>query len=418
MLTFTKVQAVKPSVLSKSFALKDNKLVASPGGKLWEGKAIRMTLPTIREFSETLQSLTPNEALLFGAAQKTEITIYSKAALEKHKLKNEEGVARTRINFTWPKGPGIFMLDYDPYGATVFTREQLLERLYAAWPALRTAPHIWRPSVSSCLINMNTGEVLKPIRGQRVYVAVKNAEDIQRAGNNLYARLWLTGDGFLTLSKSGAVLDRNIIDASVWQPERLDFCGGARCEPPVKQSLPKPIVYNEFSSPIDTRLTLPELSNEQKSFLNQKKKESREKLNVPMKKTREKWIETRLSENPKIPRQVYEKAVSECLLNGDFVLHSEHGNLITVDTLLGNPEKYHALRFKDPLEPEYGNGNILAWVNLKVEKPYINSFAHGGIKYSLMGSEPVMKKYMEHFKKMTEEKNKGHKKDEMVSVRS
>ena len=400
MLTLTKVQAVKPAVLSKSFSLKDNKLQVLPGGKLWEGKAFRITLPTILEFSGMLQSLGPSEALLYGITRHNESTIYSRAALEKHGNQNETSVARTRACFDWPQGPGILMLDYDPYGQVVLNREQLLERLYTAWPSLRTAPHIWRPSVSSCLVNMNTGQVLKPIRGQRVYVAVKNAKDILRAGNNLYSRLWLTGEGFFTLSKSGALLDRNIVDASVWQPERLDFCGGANCKPPVRQNLPAPVVYNEYRAPVDTELTLPDLSETEKQFLSRLKRESREKLKAPMEKVRSEWINERLREHPSVPRRVFDTAIKSGVLDGDFVLHTEHGTAVTVDDLLSNPEKYHGLRFKDPLEPDYGNGSFLAWANLAVKKPYINSFAHGGSKYNLIAREAVMKKYREHFENL------------------
>src|SRR5262249_34403346 len=39
----------------------------------------------------------------------------------------------------------------------------------------------------------------------------------------IYQALWLAGHGYIMVSKSGQALDRSLVDASVWQPERLDF---------------------------------------------------------------------------------------------------------------------------------------------------------------------------------------------------
>jgi len=52
-----------------------------------------------------------------------------------------------------------------------------------------------------------------------------NASDIPRYGKLLFDRLWLAGYGFIALSSNGAMLDRTIIDAAVFSPERLDFVG-------------------------------------------------------------------------------------------------------------------------------------------------------------------------------------------------
>lgn len=39
----------------------------------------------------------------------------------------------------------------------------------------------------------------------------------------IYQKLWEKGYGYIQISKSGQLLDRSLIDASVSQPERLDF---------------------------------------------------------------------------------------------------------------------------------------------------------------------------------------------------
>jgi hypothetical protein len=43
----------------------------------------------------------------------------------------------------------------------------------------------------------------------------------------LGARLKLNGYLSYKICKSGQLLERTLIDEAVYQPERLDFCGGA-----------------------------------------------------------------------------------------------------------------------------------------------------------------------------------------------
>ena len=76
-------------------------------------------------------------------------------------------IARDREHFQWPAGPGILMLDYDPPDAPdPLSPPRFREALYEAWPALRVAPHLWRPSAGSCIYRQDTGEELRGILGQ------------------------------------------------------------------------------------------------------------------------------------------------------------------------------------------------------------------------------------------------------------
>ena len=111
--------------------------------------------------------------------------------------------------------------------------------------------------------------------GQRVYVPVADAQDIPRAGAALYARLWLAGHGRFDVSASGALLDRSLIDASVWQPERLDFAGGAQCGPGLEQRREEPKLFNGAAAFMDSR-TLADLSPEEQARLETLKAAARE----------------------------------------------------------------------------------------------------------------------------------------------
>src|SRR5208283_3275852 len=123
-------------------------------------------------------------------------------------------------------GPGVMFPDYDPEpGKPPLTRTELLESLYAVWPEMKAHPHIWIPSASSCIYRSDTGEELRGVMGQRVYVPVLNARDIERCGRVLFQRTWLAGGGRVDVSSSGALLERSLIDLAVFQPERLDYAG-------------------------------------------------------------------------------------------------------------------------------------------------------------------------------------------------
>lgn len=221
-------------------------LAKHPGGHLVEGVAKRLT-PTLEQFVELLGWMKPRQALCFGTfAGTAESLVVSQKHLRKRQ-NNTKGlvIARDREHFSWPEGPGVLMLDYDPEpGKTPYSRDDLLRVLYSAWPALESAPHIWAASASSCIHRIDTGEELRGLNGQRVYIPVLDATDIPRTGFVLSQRLWLAGHGRYDVSKSGALLERSIIDGAVWQPERLDFSGGAFCGAGLEQRRPKPILFN------------------------------------------------------------------------------------------------------------------------------------------------------------------------------
>jgi hypothetical protein len=386
-VALTVLTAQKPSALSKSFTLtEDGTLQKHPGGQLIRGTAQRHSL-SYHALCVLLARLEPNQALTFGVCAHDTALVVSQKNLDKTNA-TLPVVARDRAHFTWPSGPGALMLDYDPpKDAQPLNREALLEALYEVWPALRDAPHIWRESASSCIYRTDTGEQLRGVAGQRVYVPVRDAQDIPRAGAALYARLWLAGQGRFDISASGALLDRTLVDGSVWQPERLDFAGGARCGPGLEQRREEPKLFNGTAVFVDSR-SLADLDPIEKARLETLKAEAKDALRPAREAKQAEWIEERLATyaDDKKPamRDVLNRAVKDKRLLGDFVLHLEKQGRVAVATILDNPSKYHNARCADPLEPEYGNDRRIAWINLKAAgKPYLFSHAHGGQRFTL-----------------------------------
>ena len=149
--------ARRPSRLSKRFHLDaQEQLVKQGGGQLVAGEAQRLALGSLVELAALLPQLTPGQALAYGVpAHETARVVTHDALRRVHESAGSFGkatdgvpvIARDREHFQWPAGPGILMLDYDPpEGADPLSPPRFREALYEAWPALRAAPHLWRPS--------------------------------------------------------------------------------------------------------------------------------------------------------------------------------------------------------------------------------------------------------------------------------
>lgn len=403
-LKFTRFSAIKPPRLSKRFSLAGNTLIKESGGNLTEGIAERLTLD-LPGFAALLPALKPNQALSYGINGHDRARVIPKAALALG-AGDLPIIARTREHFTWPDGVGLLMLDYDaPPNNPALGMDELRTALMAACPALADTPALWRPSASSCLFTRDGAE-LRGIVGQRFYLPVLEAADIPRAGQVLFDRLWLAGFGRYEISKSGALLARTVMDGTVFQPERLDFCGGAAVGKGLMQRLPEPVLFNGDAPYLDTRAALPDLTAEERERL----AHLREALAAPLAeervRIREAWIEARVGERvakqpetdrasvrPKLER-VYRQAAEGGRLEPDFelIVCAKGGKTrkpITVRELLKDRARYHEATTLDPLEPGYpdGQARLVGWLNLNARPPYLQSWAHGGVRYDLGAEE-------------------------------
>jgi hypothetical protein len=389
-MQITKISSSNPSRLSKLFTLsKCGVLEKFPAGQLVEGEFNIIDSKTITKFAELLPTLQKNEALCFGRPVNDSGRLLSKKC--KDERQDSDAITRTRDCFDWPKGPAVFFGDYDPApGANAFTPEQVRSTLCKVMPELAGAPMVLWHSASSHIYHKETGKTLKGAGGIRIYIIVADGRDIPRFGQVLFDRLGLNEHSFYLCSKSGSLLLRSLLDASVWQPERFDFAAGAYIDEheQIEQRRPAPQVFNPSAEPFNTA-SIPDLSDEEKAQLVGILNVEREAIKPEQHAVREEWIEERLEgitdENDrKYKRSILENAVLHRKLFADYVLTTKDGSRITVGEILDNPDKWHNQYLKDPLEPDYNGGSNVGWLNLRSGgKPYLYSHAHGGASFTL-----------------------------------
>lgn len=384
--------------MTKTFHLgKDDVLHKTSGGQLVEGLAETKQFTTLADFAGALAKLSPACAMIYGHCGYDQARVVTQAQLATSKEGRLPVIARTREFFQYPAGPAILMIDHDvPKEAEVLPDGELLSRLYRVCPALEYAPHVIAQSASSFIYDGD--HELIGQRGRRIYVLIADGRDIPRAGNVLFKRLQLAGFGHVEIGKAGQFLERSPIDAAVYQPERLDFCGGAFCQAPLEQHRPLPVVYNSGACPLNTREALPDLTSTEESKRREIVAALKESLMSQAVEIRKMWTEERVAQalgkegktaishplDAAKLREVYHGAVEHHDLYGAFELAMADGTTVTVAHVLANTDRYHGQRLADPLEPDYGNDPRIAMLNLRTAgSPYAYSHAHGGIRYNL-----------------------------------
>ncbi|MFA6498006.1 MAG: hypothetical protein WC256_12955 [Desulfurivibrionaceae bacterium] len=396
----TLVTSTVPDRFVKSYSLVGDELTKTSAGQLVRGEYQVLEIDNVQGLEEILVSLAPNKALTYGVPRRQE----TQGAISSRKAARLGELTRTRDEFDWPNGTAIFFLDFDlQKGAEPLTAEELWKMLVTAVPELAGAPAVIVASASSYIFNVETGVALKGAGGWHVYVLIKEGRDIPRAGSAIYDMAWMAGHGRYDISSAGTMLERCLVDAMVWQPERLDFAAGAFCAPPLGQRRPAPLVINPNAVPFDTRQIQTAQAVDE---LDKLKAEARAAVADEAKKAKAAWVESRVAEGMhkdkesdpekredkiKRLRNTYTRATEDGFLLGDFPLLTEDGRNVTVGEILDSPEQWHGKRFADPLEPEYRNDHRIAWANLQSGgRPTLYSHARGGRLYILIRAPQIV----------------------------
>ena len=397
------ITAASPARLSKAFLLdQDGSLRKHPGGALTRGSVEVREVEGLDDLAAILPTLTPAQALVYGIPPAGASRIVTAKTFEA--AGRPDGyTSRTNATFTWSAGAGILMIDHDPdKDRDALDRAALVAAIRDAAPGLTDAAMLWWPSASSGI--WHGDRELRGVTGQRLWTIAADASDIPRAGKVLVDRLWLAGHGWFAVSKAGSLLERTLVDASVWQPSRLDFAGGAACSDGLEQRRGDPVRIEGAAEVIDTAAALPDLTPAERARLAEVKAEARRAVEGEAQEVRTVWTAARVAEMTEktaddpdaIERAGHaaRRALEHHVLAGDDVLHVEVAGrveAVAVGTILDDRMRWHGLKCLDPIEPDYDGGRLVGRLYLMQSRPKVHSFAHGGTTYRLHRAPAVIR---------------------------
>jgi hypothetical protein len=385
--------SIRPPNLGKIYSLGASGLTKRTAGAMVAGTFATGTFANVDDLSTLLLGIDTDQAISASlcTAGRLSGNVVAKNALQP----KGDSIARTRDNFSFPEGSaGIVILDYDPPAQSVaMSPSELWKLLLAVCPPLGSGSALWWCSGSSFIFSGETE--FQGLRGQRIYLLIKDLSDTVRFGEVLGKRLWLAGLGQIAVSKSGHRLIKTVFDLSMFQPARLDFIGGAVCEPPLVQRRDAPLILSRGGW-IDTRKALPSLTPEEEARYVGLIDEAKAKAEPEAMAARHAWAASRIGGAVKklvsagMPVEHAEERASRMLssalagiLLGDFELTLEDGKRVTVGEVLDKRDRYHNIQTLEPLEPDYQSGKVVGKLFLYGATPTLHSFAHGGQTYRL-----------------------------------
>ena len=192
-------------------------------------------------------------------------------------------IARIAANIVY-RGPAFALIDFDTKGMPATVASEM-QRHGGFWPALLTVlpvlegvARLTRSSTSAGLSRSDTGAVIAGSDGVHVYPVVKDGADIERFLRALHDRCWLKGLGWFVVSRSGALLNRSLVDRMVGQASRLVFEGGPVLKPPLQQDKASRRPVSIAGVVLDTLAACPPLTIVEQSRLDELKARERERL--------------------------------------------------------------------------------------------------------------------------------------------
>ena len=363
------------------------------------GTAHRVPLDSPASLAELLEIMPSNEAIALGRLR-ADLADKVKVVLKKdlNGSTSRNIIARTAEYLSYlPGEPALMLLDHDAKGMPVEIAAKLKEgggfwrAVVAVNPVLVHAARVRRRSTSAGLYNRNTRNLLANSASEHTYIAVQNGTDIERALKTLHNRLWLAGYGYFVVSAAGQLLDRSIVDASVYGAERLVFEGAPILVPPVGQSPKARRPRAADGVLVDTLTALPPLTIREAAKLRELKARAKQALAAKAAKIRASYVANRarqLAERTGITPQAAAQIISrqcEGVLLPSIVLPFDDPNLgrVTVAQVLADPVRYEGETLADPLEG-VGYGRCKAAIMLRSDgTPWIHSFAHGRTDYHI-----------------------------------
>ena len=338
-----------------------------------------------------IRRLKPNEALTLGVPPHRDVNyVFPKGQLESlskvGRLNLKRAISRSKDHYSWPTSNHAVLFDHDPEpGQPELDAEQFWSALCACVPELTGVGRVVTVSTSSSIYDKSTGDCLKPADGHHTYIVVRG--DVEKLKRILHTLTWLNGFGFHKFSTPNeqtgvpSILERTLLDLTVFSPERLVYEAGAIVPPEFEQRRPDPRVIDGPVLDIDA---LPEPTPEELATVERLVKESRAKFEAERAEVVAKTVQKQqpgiTPEKAKRIAKKRIKAVDSGTLAPDHVLYLSNGQVITAGEI--GPE-HHKQTLCDPQEPTYRGGRSdVAMIHCDRKGRWtITSWAHGFHKY-------------------------------------
>ena len=389
--------------LTKRIALVDDQVVADGSPcRMTTGHAEVVNAATAADLARLISEMSGAKALALGCLKQHEkARVVTMSALATATAAAQPGdlpvVARSREHIDYGLGPAWMLVDVDRKGMAAGVAEAIAAA-GGVWPALLTvvpglgrAARVSRSSTSTGLRRADTGETFAGSGGEHHYLLVADGRDIERALAALHELCWLAGFGWFLVGKSGQLLDRSIVDRAVGYGERLVFEGAPDVVPPLVQDAAARLPIAHDGEAVDTRSAIPTLSDYEADRVAQAKHRARVALEPEASQRRAKAdqaLAEEVSRRTGMPVVSAMRAVAarhHGALLPDIELDFDDIGLVTVETLLAEPNRYVGQTLADPLEgPAYGRCKAMVLRSRSDPRAIvIHSFAHGGAFYQL-----------------------------------
>ena len=189
-----------------------------------KGTYATQTVNGPEELNEFLNNLKSNQAVSIGICNKG-----PSGKIKSKKSQQKGAITRTKDNFEYSN---CFIFDIDDSTLTI---DEVIPTLCQIDPNLINADILVRAS-SSYGVYKEGDKPNVEMCGYHVWIlGVKDPSDIARYGQAFAKLCWLKGNGHIIISNSGSMLVRQLIDASVFSPERLVFEASPTLAPGIKQ---------------------------------------------------------------------------------------------------------------------------------------------------------------------------------------
>jgi hypothetical protein len=384
--------------LTKRISLASDGSMRSDGSAcvMSEGEARRLRFDNLEAFAKHISALEPYEAIALGALHPDLpdlVQITTKRSLNGANHRPDV-IARTADYISYRHAqPAIALIDVDSKGmpghvkSRISTTGGYWAALVSIVPGLKSAGRVVRRSTSAGIFRSDTGQNLPGSDGRHIYVSLTDRRDAQRFLRSLHDRCWLHGFGWLTVSRSGQLLERSLVDRMVDAPERLVFEGAPIMVPPLAQDESSREPRVTAGPPIDSHALCLDLSRVEQAKLQALKAAEAHRLSDDVDKARRQHIERfarRSGCTVEAARHVVGRQHNGILLPNMILLFDAHDlHHKSVGDVLADPTRFVGETLADPLEGE-GYGPCKAKIMQRADGSlWIHSFAHGRTIYDL-----------------------------------